>query len=82
MAAPVIAIADGAPVSANRTLAALKTLFKSYVKRQSLLTSPAALVDAPAAEESRDRTLSDAEVKRSGKPQRCPEDSRPLGRVM
>jgi integrase len=59
----VDAIADGAPVSANRTLAALKTLFKFYVKRQSLLTSPAALVDAPAAEESRDRTLSDAEVK-------------------
>jgi integrase len=59
----VDAIADGAPVSANRTLAALKTLFKFYVKRQSLLTSPAALVDAPAAEESRDRILSDAEVK-------------------
>jgi integrase len=59
----VDAIADGAPVSANRTLAALKTLFKFYVKRQSLLTSPAALVDAPAAEKSRDRTLSDAEVK-------------------
>jgi integrase len=59
----VDAIADGAPVSANRTLAALKTLFKFYVKRQSLLASPAALVDAPAAEESRDRTLSDAEVK-------------------
>jgi integrase len=59
----VDAIADGAPVSANRTLAALKTLFKFYVKRQSLLTSPAALVDAPAAEESRDRTLSHAEVK-------------------
>jgi len=59
----VDAIADGAPVSANRTLAALKTLFKFYVKRQSLLTSPAALVDAPAAEESRDRILSDVEVK-------------------
>jgi integrase len=60
----VEAIDDGgAPVSANRTLAALKTLFKFYVKRGSLVISPAALVDAPAAEESRDRTLSDDEIK-------------------
>jgi len=60
----VEAIDDGgAPVSANRTLAALKTLFKFYVKRGSLAVSPAALVDAPAAEESRDRVLSDDEIK-------------------
>jgi integrase len=60
----VEAIADGgAPVSANRTLTALKTLFKFYVKRQLLVASPAALVDAPSAEESRDRTLSDPEIK-------------------
>jgi integrase len=38
-------------------------LFKFYVKRGSLVISPAALVDAPAAEESRDRTLSDDEIK-------------------
>jgi integrase len=60
----VEAIDDGgAPVSANRTLTTLKTLFKFYVKRGSLVVSPAALVDAPANEESRDRTLSDAEIK-------------------
>ena len=60
----VEAIDDGgAPVSANRTLAAIKTLFKFYVKRGSLAVSPAALVDAPAAEESRERVLSDDELR-------------------
>ena len=61
----VEAIDDGgAPVSANRTLAgALKTLFKFYVKRELLTVSPAALVDRPAAEESRDRVLSDDELR-------------------
>jgi integrase len=60
----VEAIDDGgAPVSANRTLAVLKTLFKFYAKRGMVAISPAALVDAPAAEESRNRTLSDDEIK-------------------
>jgi integrase len=60
----VEAIDDGgAPVSANRTLTTLKTLFKFYVKRGLLAVSPAELVDAPAAEESRDRTLTDDEIK-------------------
>lgn len=77
----VEAISDGgAPVTANRTLTALKTLFKFYDKRQSLVASPAALVDAPAAEESRDRTLSDAEVKAVWKA--ADADAYPFGRLV
>jgi integrase len=77
----VEAIADGgAPISANRTLATVKTLFKYYVKRQSLLVSPAALVDAPAPEHSRDRTLSDAEIKTIWKA--ADADAYPFGRLV
>jgi integrase len=53
----------GAPVSANRTLAVLKTMFKFYVRRDKLAVSPAELVDRPAPEQSRDRTLSDDELR-------------------
>jgi integrase len=53
----------GAPVTANRTLTALKTFFKFWQKRGDIDISPAELVDAPAAEQSRDRVLSDDEIR-------------------
>jgi integrase len=55
----------GKHVTANRTLTAVKTFFKFCVKRPDIAisVSPAELVDAPAAEESRDRVLSDDEMR-------------------
>jgi integrase len=52
----------GAPVMANRTLAAIQRLFKFAVAKDYLEKSPAVSIAAPAQEESRDRTLSDAEL--------------------
>ena len=51
------------PVSANRTLAVLKTCFKFHRKRDNLLISPAEDIDDPAPEgRGRERVLSDAEL--------------------
>jgi integrase len=50
-------------VKANRTLTTLKTFFHWALKRDMLAISPAALVDAPAAEKSRERFLTDVELK-------------------
>jgi integrase len=66
--AEVIALLDdivdrGAPVAANRTLAALRKLFNWAIERDILETSPTDRVKPPAAEKSRDRVLSDSELK-------------------
>ncbi|HWJ72932.1 MAG TPA: integrase arm-type DNA-binding domain-containing protein [Kaistia sp.] len=53
----------GAGVMANRTLAALKTLFAWSIGRDVLAASPAAGLKAPTAETHRDRALSDGELK-------------------
>jgi integrase len=53
----------GAPVSANRLLAYVKTFFAWCVERGRLDASPAALVKKPAKERSRDRVLTSAEIK-------------------
>jgi integrase len=53
---------SGRGVTANRTLTVLKTFFGWCVKRDKLTASPAASVDTPAEELSRDRVLSDAEL--------------------
>jgi integrase len=63
----VIALLDdlmkSAPVSANRTLSALKTCFRWHVKRDNLLASPAADIDDPAPEgKGRERVLTDGEI--------------------
>lgn len=51
------------PVTANRTLTALKTCFTFHVKRETLAKSPCDGIDAPAAEGAgRERTLSDVEL--------------------
>jgi integrase len=52
----------GAPVMANRTLAAIRKFFNWCVERDVLQSSPCAGVRAPAVEKARDRVLSDAEL--------------------
>jgi integrase len=54
--------AQGHGVTSNRTLSALKTFFLWCMKEELLEASPAALVDPPAVEITRDRVLSDAEL--------------------
>lgn len=53
----------GAPVHANRMLAYLRRFFNWAVERDIISASPAAGLKAPTAETSRDRTLSEAELK-------------------
>lgn len=58
------AIVDrGAPVSANRTLAVVRRMFGWLVERGVIVTNPCTEVRAPTAEKSRDRVLSDAELR-------------------
>ena len=57
-------IADrGSPIMANRTLAAVRKLFNWSVSRDVLQTSPASGVKPPAAERSRERILTDGELR-------------------
>jgi integrase len=57
-------IADrGAPILANRTLAALRRMMNWACERDIIAASPCAGVKAPAAERSRDRVLSDDELR-------------------
>lgn len=65
--AEVIALLDeivdrGAPVMANRVLAALRKLFNWSIERGLLETSPCDKVKPPTAERSRDRVLTDEEI--------------------
>ena len=53
----------GAPIAANRTLAAVRKLFNWCVARDILSVSPCAGVKPPTAERSRDRVLSDDELR-------------------
>jgi integrase len=53
---------EDAPISANRTLAALRTFFGWCIKRDKLDRSPCAGIDDPAPEEGRERPLSDVEL--------------------
>lgn len=52
----------GAPIHANRILAYLRRLFNWAVERDIIASSPVAGIKAPAAERSRDRTLSPDEL--------------------
>jgi len=56
-------IAERAPVAANRTLAAVRKLFNWCVERDILDASPIAGLPPPAAEASRDRILTDDEIR-------------------
>ncbi len=53
----------GSPIMANRVLAAVRKLFNWSVERGILAASPCDKIKAPGAEQSRDRTLNDAELR-------------------
>ena len=64
----VIALLDeivdrGSPIMANRTLAAVRKLFNWAVSRDIVVASPCAGVEPPASESSRDRILTDDELR-------------------
>jgi integrase len=56
-------VARGSPVTANRTLAWLRRMCAWAIERGLIEVSPCAGIRAPAAETSRDRVLSDDELK-------------------
>jgi integrase len=56
-------IARGARVQANRTLARLKTFFKWAAAKQRIAASPIADMELPTEEQTRDRVLSDDELR-------------------
>jgi integrase len=67
--ADIIALLDdtvdrGAPIIANRTLAVLRKLFNWTIERDLIEASPCAGVRPPAEEKSRDRVLSDDELRK------------------
>jgi integrase len=53
----------GTPVAANRTLAHVRKLFNWALDRSIIDASPCVRIQAPAAEKSRDRVLSDDELR-------------------
>jgi integrase len=58
-------IADrGSPIMANRTLAVVRRLLNFGVRHEWVDANPAALIDKPGREQSRDRVLSDDEIRR------------------
>jgi integrase len=57
-------IADrGAPITANRVLALIRRFFNWLIERSVVEKSPCDRVKAPAAEATRDRVLSDGEIR-------------------
>lgn len=72
-------IAVGAPVMANRTLAALRRMFAWHLERETIDRSPVEGVSAPARERERDRVLSDDEIRWFW--QATEDDDYPFGRL-
>jgi len=56
-------VSRNAPVGANRLLAVMKKMFNYAVEKDIVLTSPCAGISPPAIETSRDRVLTEGEVK-------------------
>jgi integrase len=56
-------VRDRAPVMANRNLAAIRKLFNWCLARDVIQVSPCSLIEPPAPERSRDRILSDDELR-------------------
>jgi hypothetical protein len=54
---------SGRPIAANRVLSAVRKMFNWAVARDIIAASPCAGVKPPTAERSRDRTLSDSELR-------------------
>jgi integrase len=57
------AMAETAPYMANRALAYIRKFFNWAAERQMISASPVASIKAPAKEQSRDRVLTDDEIK-------------------
>jgi integrase len=53
----------GSPITANRTLAVLRRLFNWAIERGIIESSPVERIKPPAAEQTRDRVLSDEEIR-------------------
>lgn len=53
----------GAPIQANRTLARLRALFNWAIEKDQMSVSPVARMKLPTPEQTRDRVLSDEEVR-------------------
>ena len=56
-------VGGGAPIMANRTLAAIRKLYNWCLDRGLVEATPAARIRAPGKETQRERTLSDDEIK-------------------
>jgi integrase len=56
-------VEGGTPITANRTFSALRKCFTWATSRDILVASPCAGIKPPSKEQSRDRILSDAELK-------------------
>ena len=56
-------IERGAPVTANRVLAVVRKMFRFAVSRDIVPTNPCEAIEAPAKETSRERVLSEPELK-------------------
>jgi integrase len=54
---------SGRPIAANRVLSAIRKMFNWAVARDIIAASPCAGVKSPTAERSRDRVLSDSELR-------------------
>ena len=61
----------GAPIRANRTLAVIRKMFNFALSRDILDTTPAAMVQAPARENQRDRVLTADEIRTSTRQSVC-----------
>lgn len=67
------------PIMANRTLAYIKKFLNWCVERNLIKTSPAMNISMPSAPVSRDRVLSDSEIKKIWKA--CEKDGFPFGNL-
>lgn len=56
-------MAEEAPVSANRTLACIRKMFSFALDRELIEVNPASRMARPGAEQSRDRVLTDEEIR-------------------
>ncbi|KMO31317.1 hypothetical protein VQ03_27385 [Methylobacterium tarhaniae] len=70
----------GSPVAANRVLAVLRRMFGWFVERGVIAANPCAGVKAPTAEKSRDRVLTDDELRALW--QACDGLSEPFGSLV
>lgn len=56
-------IERGAPVTANRVLAVVRKMFRFAISRDIVQSNPCEAIEAPARESSRERVLSESEIK-------------------